>query len=204
MFSPEMIDIVRYLHLIFVVFGLGGAFLADILVVQSLKQPISRDLLVQLEKLHRFVWAGVVGMWITGLGLVYIRTGFDLAAFSPKLMSKLAIVSILTVNAALIGRFGLPILLDGLGRRPMALPLGQKIKAGWLASLSSASWLMALALGSSKVLAVSGWGVFVVMIPGVYAVMVLGSTAVVVALHLGALVSLRLGSGRRVEMGAPV
>lgn len=185
MFTPEMIDIVRYMHLLFVILGLGAAFLADIQVLQALRRPISRDLLLQLLLCHRFVWAGVFGMWVTGIALIYIRTGFDLAAFTPKLMSKLAIVTILTLNAWLIGRVGLPMLYHARGTLPMTMPLQQKLQGGWLASLSSASWLMALGLGSSKVLAVADWNVFAVLIPAVYGVMLVGSTLFVVLSHLG-------------------
>ena len=203
MFTPEMIDIVRYLHLLFVVLGLGAAFLADVQVLQNLKRPVSRELLLQLLLCHRFVWGGVFGMWVTGVALIYIRTGFDLAEFTPKLMSKMAVVSILTINAWLIGRFALPLLYKGIGEPPTAMPLKQKIQGGWLASLSSASWLMALALGSSKVLAVSDWSVFMILIPGVYAVMVGGSTFVVLTMHVGTYLHERFYLGQeRIQSGA--
>jgi hypothetical protein len=123
-------------------------------------------------------------MWATGLALIYIRTGFDLAQFTPKLYSKLGVVGILTFNALLIGWVAMPMMRKSYGQAPMSLPLGRKLAGGWVASLSTASWLMALALGESKVLAASGWDVFQVIVPAGYAAAIVGSTFVVLALHL--------------------
>lgn len=184
--SPEMIDAIRYGHLLFVAIGLGAAFLADLQMVQRLNRPVTRGLLTQLELYHKLVWAGLLGMWITGLALIYVRTGFALAEFTPKLFSKLGIVTILTVNAMLIGRVAMPLLRDAYGQAPNDLPLPRKVIGGWVASLSSISWLMALALGGSKVLAVSDWVTFAWLLPGAYLAGLAGSTGVVMLAHFGA------------------
>lgn len=185
MTSPEMIDAVRYGHLLCVAIGLGAAFLADIQVMQRLNRPVTRALLSQLALYHKLVWAGLIGMWITGLALIYIRTGFVLTEFSPKLFSKLGIVSVLTLNAMLIGRVAMPMLKEAYGQAPNDLPLPRKIVGGWVASLSSVSWLMALALGGSKVLAVSDWMTFAWMLPGAYLLGLVGSSVLVMGAHWG-------------------
>lgn len=181
--SPEMIDVIRYCHLLSVAIGLGAAFLADLQVFQRLNRPVTRNLLSQLALYHKLVWAGLAGMWITGLVLIYIKTGFIGAEFTPKLMSKIGIVSVLTLNALLIGRLAMPMLQNAYGQAPNDLPLVRKIMGGWLASLSSVSWLLALALGGSKVLAVSDWSTFAVLVPGAYLMGLVGSSTVVLALH---------------------
>lgn len=184
--SPELLDIIRYGHLLCVAIGLGAAFLADFQVSQRLNRPVTRALLSQLELYHKLVWAGLIGMWLTGIALIYARTGFVLSEFTPKLISKIGIVSVLTLNAMLIGRIAMPMLKNAYGQAPNDLPLKRKILGGWVASLSSASWLMALALGESKVLATGDWSTFVWLVPSAYAVGLICASVVVVAFHLRA------------------
>ena len=118
----------------------------------------------------------VIAMWITGLILIGIRTGFVLSNFSPKLISKLVTVGILTANAALISRFAMPIIRAARGRSILWLPRQTKLGLAIIGAISSASWLLALAMGSSKVLAASSASVFLVLLPLAY------GTAVVLAL----------------------
>ena len=183
MFVPLLIDSVRLLHLLCVVVGFGAAFLADYSVFRRLHRPVTRHLIEQLSVLHNVVWAGLIGMWITGLALIFIRTGFVVEAFSPKLFTKLGVVTVLTANAVLIGRLAMPMLRDAYGQAPLDLPLMQKLRGAWLASLSTVSWVLALALGSSKVLAASGWGMFACLVPCGYVVGLLGATLLVLGLH---------------------
>ncbi len=181
--SPELIDVIRYGHLLSVGLGIGAAFVADMHVVQFIRRPISRHLLSHLKLCHAMVWAGLIGMWVTGVALIYIRTGFVPDQITPKLWSKLFIVSTLTLNAYLIGRYALPQFREGIGRSPVELPLRVKLLGGTLSSLSTASWLLALALGASKVLALSGWQTFAILLPLTYASFWIGACCVVAMLH---------------------
>ena len=183
MVSQEVVDAIRYAHLLSVAVGLGAAALADIQVFQSVRKPITRQLIAQLKLQHKVVWAALAGMWLSGLALIYIRTGFALDAFTPKLYSKLFVVTLLTLNAHFIGRLAIPMLRQGIGRPPTGLPFSGKLVGGWISAMSSASWLLALGMGGSKVLAVSGWGVFALLLPGSYGVMLLGATLAAIFMH---------------------
>ena len=54
-----------------------------------------------------------------------------------------------------------------------------------VASVSTTSWLLALALGVSKVLAISGWSTFLIIIPAAYVVSVLAGISVMAILQIG-------------------
>ncbi|MEO9895234.1 MAG: hypothetical protein ABJD13_18040 [Paracoccaceae bacterium] len=181
--SPELIDTVRYGHLLSFGLGIGAACMADMHVARFLRRPISRHLLTNLHLCHTMIWVGLTGMWITGAMLIYVRTGFVLDNVTPKLWSKLGIVSILTVNAFLIGRIALPQLRQWIGRSPIEVPWRVKLVGGMLSSFSMASWLLALALGSSKVLASGGWQTFAILVPLTYAIFGLSALCVVAVLH---------------------
>lgn len=183
--SQLFIDAARYAHIIAVAIGFGAAFLADYHVVSRLGRPIDDNLTTTLHLCHQVIWAMVFGMWVTGLVLIYIRTGFDPANFTPKLIAKVITVSILTGNAMLISKFAVPLVEQNRGRSLMWLPLRNKLCLAGIGAISSASWMLALAMGSSKVLAASGWIVFAFLMPFIYFLGVFAAVAVMFLLHMG-------------------
>ena len=112
------------------------------------------------------------------------RTGFDLANFTPKLFSKLAVVSMLTLNALVIGGIAMPLVQRNIGRSLLDLPLSRQFGCACVGAVSSTSWLIALAMGESKVLAASGWNVFVELVPLAYLASLLVATLTIALLHL--------------------
>ena len=179
------IDAARYAHIIAIAIGFGAAFLADYHVVSRLGRPIDDDLTTTLQLCHSVIWKMVFAMWVTGLVLVQIRTSFVPANFTPKLICKILTVAILTGNALLISKIAVPLVEQNRGRSLMWLPLGQKLRLAGIGAVSSASWMLALAMGSSKVLAASGWTVFAVFLPFIYFLGIFAAIAVMYLLHMG-------------------
>ena len=142
------LDTVRAGHLIGLALGFGPAICADLLVARSFFKPIGQRDVDLLKKLHMVVFGGLALLWVTGLLLLQIRTGFELAQFSPKLMTKIFMVVLLTGNAVAIGIYALPRFDDHVG-----VPFGKisppvLINLTIIAGLSMSSWLSALALGA--------------------------------------------------------
>ena len=171
-------DTLRFSHLLAVCLGLGASIMADLYILNRLRTPLTREMMATLHRTHGVVWSALGLMWITGLGLLYLRTGFDPAAFTPKLMAKLGIVGLLTLNAVLIGAVAMPMLEGRIGRSIAAFPTGLKLRFALIGGISAASWLLALAMGVSKALARSGTEVFAILLPAAYA-MALIATALV-------------------------
>jgi len=161
-------DFVRYAHILSVAVGFGTAFLADIHVLGQLKNRITPDLASTLDRYHAIVWWALAGMWISGLVLIWLRTGFVLENFTPKLFSKLFVVSLLSTNAILIGKIAMPMLRRNVGRSLPDLSLLCQIPIAMIAGVSTTSWLLALALGVSKVLAQSDRAFFIEAMPLFY------------------------------------
>jgi hypothetical protein len=185
MTSIPVTDIFRFAHILVVAIGLGAAFLADFHALFRLGRRVDDDLMTTLHACHSLVWKALMAMWITGAIMIYIRTGFVFENFSPKLISKVGTVAILTVNALLIGRFVMPMVEECRGKSLMWLPLRQKLGMALVAAISTSSWLLALAMGVSKVLATSGWLVFIATIPVVYILSATLAMVVMYLLHLG-------------------
>ncbi len=178
-------DFFRFSHIIVVAVGFGAAALADVHMLSRLHKRVDMNIITTLESCHRLVWAMLVLMWLTGAVMIFIRTGFQFENFTPKLFSKLATVAILTANAVMIGKFAMPVLMKARGKSLLTLPLGIKLKLAAMGAVSSASWIMAMAMGVSKVLAASGWLIFLAAIPVIYVGSVVLTIGVLSLVHLG-------------------
>ena len=89
-------------------------------------------------------------LWVTGMGLLLLEFGWDLTALAsrPKLLAKLAVVSVLTLNGALLHRLALPALAG-----PVHSPQRAATLCAVLGAVSSVSWLLASFVGASRLIA---------------------------------------------------
>ena len=140
-------DAARALHLLGLALGFGLALVADACAARLMVRPLDRREVASLHRLHHTVALGLILFWISGLVLLYLRTGFQLQNFSPKLMTKLGVVTLLTANAVMIGRLALPVIDATQGLRFGALPQGLRVQMAVLGALSTAGWISAMALG---------------------------------------------------------
>lgn len=176
-------DAVRYLHLLAVAIGLGTSFVADATVFRRLKYPLTDGFLAMLHWCHQLVTFALVFMWLSGIALIYMRTGFVWDNFSPKLIAKIVVVSILTLNAMLIGAYAMPNLKRSVGVCPKDLSVRMQLPMAFVAGVSTTSWLLALSLGSSVFLKQAGADLFVILLPASYLICVFASTAAVAIMH---------------------
>ncbi len=163
-------DAARAAHLLGLALGFGVAILADLCAARSLFRPLDDREFYTLHQYHRTVALGLALFWASGLILLWLRTGFDPAQFSPKLMAKLGVVSLLTINAILIGRIGLPTMEAWFGFRYGALPLTHRLRLAALAGMSGAGWISALALGVFSAMKTFEWEVLSQIIGVIYVV----------------------------------
>jgi hypothetical protein len=130
-----------FAHLLLCVFALREVLVAD---WQLLRRGLRAR---QMQWLHRRVGALLIGLWITGLALVALDTGFQPArlAEQPKLLLKLLVVAVLTLNGVLLHRWCFP----RVGRLP-GLPFGERLAVLMAGAASTASWLVAAFLGTAR------------------------------------------------------
>lgn len=160
------LDLLRGAHLLFIAVGMGAAMYFDLRSLHRISAPTLQADLDELNRIHLVVTMACAGLWASGIALIWVRTGFDLATFSPKLWSKLIVVTTLMLNALVLARFVIPALNRHLGVRLIDLPLRLLVPMTLCAGLSLSCWLLALALGSSSVLKLSGWDVLVPVLLG--------------------------------------
>ncbi len=170
MFELIVSDILRFAHLLAVAVGFGVAVETEAFMFRRRRSTISKGMLSGLEHRHKVILYALGAMWVTGLALVALRTGFQISAFTPKLWAKISVVTILTVNAFFVSEIAMPILADHAGKKVTALgqPARQALFA--VAGVSATSWILGLGLGSSTLLAAGPGWLFQSLLPAAYVV----------------------------------
>lgn len=161
-------DAARAVHLLGLALGFGVAIMADLKAARMLVRPLDSDEIDTLHAYHRTVALGLALFWASGLVLIWLRTGFQPENFSPKLLAKLGIVTLLTVNAIMIGRIGLRAMDDWFGLRFGAIPFADRARLAALAGLSGAGWISALVLGVFSKLKTMNWDTLSEIIGAIY------------------------------------
>ncbi len=164
--SPMTVDIVCGVHLFFVILGMGPALYYDLRSFHRIARPIRENDLRELRRIHAVVSFACAGLWVSGAALIYIRTGYDFASFSPKLWCKVAVVTCLMINALVLTVMIVPALARSEGQRLIDLPPRLLVPMTLCAGVSLTCWILALILGSSVVLKTANWDVLAVVIGG--------------------------------------
>lgn len=120
----------------------------DILFFARRNKRLTDENFRDIETSHLMISCALVIGWITGFTLLYMLTGFEISAFSPKLWAKLFVVSTLSLNALLIAHYVLPVLRENQGSTVLEIPTRKKIPMALSAATSAMCWMTALALGA--------------------------------------------------------
>ncbi len=130
-----------YAHLIVSMLAIARVLSADLgLFTGRLSRSALHDTVRDIARL-------LVALWVTGLAIVWIDTGFEPAALAErsKLLLKLAAVVVLTLNGIALHRASFPVLMSdaplGAGRANLLAVTG---------SLSTMHWLLAAFVGVAK------------------------------------------------------
>ena len=149
----QLLTLVKILHLIGLIMGLGGAVLLDFSIFRrGVVRPVSRFTVHQAITLSRIVSFGLVMLWLTGAALIAIGYAAKPEYIeNPKLWAKVLIVWILTVNGFAIHAKVLPLLKRSVGRTIFAgRPKRQIGFLTGLGAISFTSWVTPFVLGKAS------------------------------------------------------
>lgn len=159
MLDPVAVDMLRAAHLSLFAAGMGTGLYHDFLTFRTLGEPISRSDVQSIEHLHTWITAAFAGLWVTGLALIYVRTSFDITAFSPKLWVKVSLMALMTLNARMICLFVLPMMRKNIGRSLLKVDARDLVISTQIAITSMFGWTAGMVLGSSTYLKTAPWEV---------------------------------------------
>ena len=170
--SLQFHSMIVFLHVVALAIGLGGAVLADWIVLSQLTfrtvTPASAGRLVDLS---RAVMVGLLLLWITGAALIayQMQTAPQQLLTNQKVWAKIGIVAILTVNALLLHGIALPQVARRVGQPLFETSWRVLAPATFFAAVSATSWIFAAYLGVARELnhAVTIGQVFEVFVPAI-------------------------------------
>jgi len=86
-------------------------------------------------------------LWLTGFALIFLEVSFDFEALlhRPKILAKLIVVAILSLNGILLHRLAFPLLTGETKRSHRAIVI-----CSILGAISTASWLYAAFVGAAR------------------------------------------------------
>ena len=176
-------DLLVLSHLMALAVGLGTVFLTDLHILRRAFRPLRDDDTHVINRAHKIITVALWGLWITGLGLFYLKTNGDLAAASPKLWAKLTTVIQLTVTAMAMARVAVPIINNVVGQRLIDLGLGKKLMLASFAAMSGAGWLTALLLGGAEITRSAGYSALGVILATNFGLAQLFGSGLVLVTH---------------------
>lgn len=185
--SQIYIDVLCATHLTCFAAGMGTGLYFDFRTFQTFSDPLTTANIDQLERIHGWISTAFIGLWVTGLTLVYVRTAFDVTAFSPKLWVKIVLMVIMTWNSRLIASFVIPLMVKNLGTAMIHLPTRAMAAATQVAITSMFCWTSGLMLGSSTYLKTAPWEVVLPLAVVWFALLTVGGHLVVSHFRLRAL-----------------
>jgi hypothetical protein len=162
---------------------MGAAMYLDLRTLHKISRPVSNTDLEEIRRIRWVVTSTFVLIWASGLSLVWYRTEIAIEAFSPKLWSKLFVVSVLTLNAIMLAAFVIPNLRRFEGIALLDMPFRILLPMAMVAGVSGSSWILALMLGFSKFLKTAHWDVLVPFLSFGFAAGIGGVILVVFALR---------------------
>lgn len=178
-----LLDALRAAHLIFFAAGMGTGLFHDYVTFRTMADPITKAEIAAIEKLHKWIRFAFAGLWATGLILIYVRTSFDVANFSPKLWTKVRLMGLMSVNAVFIGLYVLPMLRRNLGKSMFDIAPRELRFATSIAAVSMFCWTSGMLLGSSTYLKTAPWEVLVPVAAGWFILCTAGGQAAVMLLR---------------------
>jgi hypothetical protein len=133
-------------HLIGLVFGLGGATVTDLIFVKGVRQRhVGHTLLMVMEAASKVVLAGYAMLVVSGVAL--ITTGTHT---TPRFWAKMVVVAIIGLNGIAAHRITFPRLSATMQTRRADITIGFLHQLSVTAAISATSWYAALVMGAWK------------------------------------------------------
>jgi hypothetical protein len=151
-FSMTFFTLVKMVHLIGLIMGLGGAIVADLMMLRDgVFRPVRTQTVEAARSLSMVVAGGLALLWASGVALVLMNVWADpQALMNEKMWAKVIIVVVLTINGLLVHTLVFPHLAQRVGKRlfDQSDPLLVS-KVTLVAAVSNISWVLPFVLGTA-------------------------------------------------------
>lgn len=119
MTTLTVLTILRLVHLMGLIMGLGGALLADYTIFShGVIRPVNDYTIFQSRLLSHIVSIGLCILWVSGFAVIMIKLQLQPDFMqNPKIWAKIVIVVMLSINGILVHKLILPLLVRSAGYR---------------------------------------------------------------------------------------
>src|ERR1700751_3128985 len=133
-----------YGHIIAFALALATILKEDVRLLRA--QRIDSTSLLATAKLVKWL---LTALWVTGVPMVMMDIGTDVSLLldKPKLVAKLIVVGVLTLNGILLHLVAFPMLVGKYQHPGKAATI-----AATLGAVSTTSWLFAFLLGAARII----------------------------------------------------
>lgn len=173
-----------FVHLIACCIAIGLVLKSDFALLKSMFSKggtAEHAHLQDMKELQSIVADALIVLWVTGVALVAFDAALKGGGWqyfeNPKIQTKIAIVSLLTLNGVALHNLVLPWLQKA--GSVLKLSLGKSVIATFAGTVSGVSWLYAAMLGVGRPLS---WKFPVDELMAPYPVLIAGGFAVMMAL----------------------
>lgn len=145
-----ILSVLRLVHFAGIIFGVGATTLLDLIICRfTLTRQIQQEHINIITFSSKIITWGLALLWFSGIGFFIYYCYFDPGKISnPKLLAKIIIVGVLTINALLVNYFILPQVNIQLGHRLMeGLSKFHCALLIMIGTISAISWYVPLVLG---------------------------------------------------------
>jgi hypothetical protein len=149
----HLLTFIKIFHLLGLVMGFGGAILLDATIfTRGVIRPVSQYTIHQAEVLSRIVSLGLVLLWGTGIGLIWLNLAEKPEYLTnQKLWAKIFIVVLLTMNGVFIHNKVMPLLKQRVGKRLFDNVGSMQLAVlTFIGSVSFVSWTVPFVLGKAS------------------------------------------------------
>jgi hypothetical protein len=175
------VDGLRVAHMAAFAVGIGAATFLESQLLRRFSGGIDAEGLKTLIGGHKLIRNALLALWITGLGLLYVKIFVLCLGFTAKLGVKLGVVMLLTGNMLLIERYLIPEMSAREGVRLRDIPQAVLGRFGAVAGFSAGCWGSALLLGGiGRFRTMEAFEVLGVILPLVIAATIAGAVAAMV------------------------
>lgn len=146
-----VVDALRVFHMASFAVGIGAAAFLEMQVMKRFQTRIDSEGLKIVLLGHKLILGALITLWATGLCLITLRIGFLGGELSVKLLAKLWVVTLLTLNMRVIEAFVIPELYEVEGMRLADIPRRIRSRLGAVAGFSGGCWTTALLIGGMSI-----------------------------------------------------
>ena len=131
-----------YCHLLLCAFAITAVLKTDLKII------LGKFTHAEISRAAAGISWLLIGLWASGLAIIYIDTGFnpEVLATKSKLLLKLICVATLTLNGMVLHKLSFPVLL----RSADSIPLKASVLLVVTGALSTSHWMLAAFVGLSQ------------------------------------------------------